>query len=393
MGEIRPGVHALLIGVSDYPALPDDDADPPVPHHLGLIKLASPALTVHRIHQWLLRRQHFLPRPLATCRVLVSPSPGEVAVSAALGDVVERARRSDVVNAIIAWRRDLSRHPDNIGLFYFAGHGVKRERRDDVLLLEEFGSNENRILQHAIDTTSLIDGMAPSKQFPNIARTQLYFFDACRVQPKIFRDYETVAVDPIWDTTVLSAEDNRSMLVIYTTLPGAEAYGPPNDQSLFSRALIRCLDGTAAESFDPAMRDWAVTATSLAGHIATELDSVNIEYKRTQNAEVGRTPKQRIALNRLERPPEVTINLTIAPVAARDYTQVQVLDGKRDRDALALPFPVDPIPFSGTLDAGLYRIVTCDPRPTPEWAPQQQLLCATPQILDWPLEISPLKDD
>jgi Caspase domain len=386
-----PSIHALLIGVSDYPALYEHKDDPAPDHHLGLRKLRSPALTVYRIHEWLERRREFLPLPLASLRVLVSPSASELEIAPALEKWSERADLANTLSAIEQWREKLAHNPESIALFYFAGHGVKRERRDDVLMLDGFGSTPMRILRHAIDSISLIDGMAPSKQFPDIARNQLYFFDACRVKPALFKNYENVEPDPIWDKTELNKKDDRSMLILYTTVAGAEAYGRSDEQSLFSRALIQCLDGAAAESADAGLMKWSVTGTSLAKHLQTQLDKVNREYKLTQLVQVGKSPVRDFVLNRLETPPAVNVCLQIEPEAASAWAKVQVFD-QQDTTAWKLPFPVKPLPHPGTLPAGMYVVRATDCREDPESAVGGWFRQATPQITDWSIPIIQFKN-
>jgi hypothetical protein len=288
------------------------------------------------------------------------------------------------------WREKLARNPNSIAFFYFAGHGVKRERRDDVLLLDGFGRKSPRILKHAIDSTSLTDGMAPSTQFPNLARTQLYFFDACRVKPSLFKKYERMEPDPIWDKTEMAKQDDRSMLILYTTVAGAKAYGRSDDQSLFSRALIRCLDGAAAESSDAGLKDWSVTGMSLANRLQTQLDIVNQEYKSAQLAEVGKSPTRDFVLNRLETPPPVKVRLQIEPEAARAWAKIDVLD-YQETSAWELPFPVKPLPHRGTLSAGMYMVRAKDCREDPEWASGSCIQQATPKINDWSIRILPSK--
>ena len=48
----EPGVHALIVGVSDYSNLAGYD-DPAREQHWGMKKLGSAALSAYRIHQWL----------------------------------------------------------------------------------------------------------------------------------------------------------------------------------------------------------------------------------------------------------------------------------------------------------------------------------------------------
>ena len=72
-----PGLHAFITGVSDYPYLSEpaaasrDDLSAP---HFGLRKLASPALSAYRIARALRLWSPTLTVPLATIRLLLSPS-------------------------------------------------------------------------------------------------------------------------------------------------------------------------------------------------------------------------------------------------------------------------------------------------------------------------------
>jgi Caspase domain len=386
---MTPKLHALFIGVSDYSNLCDEDDGSGPERHLGLHKLRSPALTAYRMHEWLKRREQFLPLPLGSCRMLLSPSQSELSNCASLITYSTRATLDNTLSAIDEWRTALADNPENIGFFYFAGHGVKRERRDDVLLLEGFGEKPNRILGHCIDSTSLVDGMAPSREFPNIARTQLYFFDACRVKPAVFKKYEKTEAEPIWDQTELSRKDDRAMLILFTTVAGAKAYGIPGEQSAFSRALIRCLDGAAAESSDPELTNWSVTGLSLAKHLQTQLDQINREYQVEQLVEVGKTPVRDFLLNRLDGPPLVNVSLQIEPERAREYAEVCVLD-HQDKTAWRVPFPVKPLPHPGTIPAGMYTVTTADRREAAEWTSSRRALQATPTINKWTLKVAPI---
>ena len=78
----RPGLHALLIGVSDYPNLPPA-SDTPKPDaglpDLGLRPLSGTARSADALAQWIVANPDRFDRPLATCRLLISPSAAELA--------------------------------------------------------------------------------------------------------------------------------------------------------------------------------------------------------------------------------------------------------------------------------------------------------------------------
>ena len=126
----QPGMHALVVGVSAYPHLAGG-ADP-VADPWGMGQLTSTASSAHMIFEWLKAAQ--LSVPLATCRLLLSPSPGE----AALSGVAEPATVDNLLREADAWRRDASTNRDNATLFYFAGHGIQRTKEDAVLCLQDF---------------------------------------------------------------------------------------------------------------------------------------------------------------------------------------------------------------------------------------------------------------
>ena len=71
-----PGVHLLIVGVSDYLNLPDHD-DVPREETWFLTKLSSPALSAFKIYQFLTAKDS-LALPLKTARLLLSPSQVEL---------------------------------------------------------------------------------------------------------------------------------------------------------------------------------------------------------------------------------------------------------------------------------------------------------------------------
>ena len=72
----RPATHALVIGTSWYDNLPED---PLLTGPLGLSQLDCAAMAAYSIASWLKAEYHNLEAPLATIRLLLSPSPSEIA--------------------------------------------------------------------------------------------------------------------------------------------------------------------------------------------------------------------------------------------------------------------------------------------------------------------------
>ena len=77
----RVGIHALIVGVSDYTYLPGDD-DPPDARKFGMKKLKAPSFGAFRFLQWLKTadREARLAQPLASYDVVLAPSVEEKTV-------------------------------------------------------------------------------------------------------------------------------------------------------------------------------------------------------------------------------------------------------------------------------------------------------------------------
>lgn len=168
----KPGLHAFIVGVSGYPHLPASENEPSNPQGLGMRRLTSTSLTAQVMYRWLFDRdaKGLLPVPLATCRLLLSPSTTELAIDQTLGNA-PAATVDNFLQAADAWRTDAASDQKNVTLFYFAGHGVQREKGDAVLLLEEFGNGLGPTLLKAVDMHSIVYGMTTSATRPNMAQT------------------------------------------------------------------------------------------------------------------------------------------------------------------------------------------------------------------------------
>lgn len=243
----QPGVHALIVGVSEYVNLPTDPDDR-LPRHYGLGRLNSAALAARRFFEWLVAADVSgrLEQPLATCRLLLSPSPGEVAVHPPVQQADARASVSAFLSHATEWRKDAASHRDNITFFYFAGHGLQRKPGEVTLLLDEFGTDVGGALVHSVDINNVYYGMAPSRTFANIARTQYYFVDACRTLPDNTDDLDELHPTQVFSSR-LSKTDDRAAPILFATPPGDETTGIRRIGSVFGEALIECLDGDAGD--------------------------------------------------------------------------------------------------------------------------------------------------
>ena len=349
-----PGVHALIAGVSAYPHLPGGTAAP-APDDYGMRQLSSTALTAYRMYRWLMDRKDHFQVPLATVRLLLSPAPGEIAAEPGINGAGEACTLEHFQSDAKDWRTDAGAHADGYTFFYFAGHGVQRSRGDQVMLMEDFGDGLGGTLAKSVNTKNIYFGMARSDTRPSIAQNQLYFVDACRVLPSKFLNFEQMPTGVVWDVE-LPGVDERRAPIFYAALPGDKAYAVAGDQTLFSKALLSCLNGGAGELDDTdGQEHWHVTMQSLSEALPTVIDDLNETFGADQEFTVDGVGRD-VTFHLLDGPPDVDVVLDIAPEAALQVVQVQILDSA-GQPAAQFPVPLAPHPYKCTLKAGTTRLV------------------------------------
>jgi hypothetical protein len=355
----EPGVHALIVGVSRYPFLAGGDTPVADPWDLG--QLTSAASSAHAMFEWL--KQARLPVPLATCRVLLSPSSS--VSEAPLAGLTEEATFDNVFAEAHAWRQDAASHQSNITLFYFAGHGVQRDKEDAVLCLHDFRQPPSTapVLRRAIDLATLRAGMSPSSSQPEIARTQFYFVDACREQPKQTEKFKDLKTGDLWDIE-LDGQDDRCSAIYYASISNQVASAVPGGQTLFNQALIACLRGEAGDSLgydDAGEAVWGVTVESLNTALRDKLELINRDVGGDQTYTTGGQFKPaRICL--LEEPPAVTVTLEVDPEQACLVSKLTITDNNQVSKSYSPPLNH---PIEDTLAAGLYTVVVSFVPPAP----------------------------
>jgi hypothetical protein len=250
-----PGVHALVIGVGHY-ALPGWQ-------HPGAVQSAT------MFCEWLLHppNREALPVPLASVELLLSAdeSGGEFQ-----GYRIDRCTIENVRRAVRAWIDLASKDRSGMTLFYCNGHSFLRGRDEWMLLLDRFGEGEHEeekwTGEHVVSLLELFHLMAPSRSRPNMARTQLYFFDT---GPGIF-DRHRIAPRQLFAYPSEKEPDDRIAPIFSAAVPGGYASGRPGGPSYFLEALLAGLDGKAAQptgGYRNGEVAWAVTLNSLARYL------------------------------------------------------------------------------------------------------------------------------
>ena len=375
----QPGMHALVVGVSAYPHLAGG-ADP-VADPWGMGQLTSTASSAHMIFEWLKAAQ--LPVPLATCRLLLSPSPGE----AALSGVAEPATVDNLIREADAWRRDASTNRDNATLFYFAGHGIQRTKEDAVLCLQDFRRTPGPALRHAVDLATIRAGMSPAPARNDIARTQFYFVDACRVQPAEQSKFEPMETSTVFDRD-LGGQDDRAAPIFYSSISNHMAQALPGAQTLFSNALLDCLRGAGGDSLgeDAAGNPrWGVSVAGLHRALGIRIDDLNRQFGADQTYTTGGQFAD-VTICLLPSAPMVDVALSIEPEGACAVGQLVVLaDG--NVVTVTRPAPLSPHPVRERIPAGLYNVLLSFNPPAPPFVDRARFQTARAPRADWKVRV------
>jgi hypothetical protein len=366
----EPGFHAFIVGVSRYPHLPNGGGAPAA-NSFGLKQLTSTALSAYRVHQWLLRHRALLPRKLATVHLLLSPSPKEIQIEpdlSALGDI--RASRESFGVDAERWRERARTTNDAFAFFYFAGHGIARKKGDTVLLCDDFAKpGSGGTLNNAVDHDHLFNGMSPTKRIGDaIARRQVYLVDACRTDLPTAGQVEEPNVPDLWDIE-LGGTDNREAPIFFATIPGAEAMALDGVQTLFSQALLACLDHDALRPLDEVDANgsprYGATAYALEAALKPQFARLNATHTTTQQHTLGGRVSN-LTLRYVDGPPAVDVHVQVDPEADAGNVAYLVEDAQ-GQNVFEVP-AVTANPFSHELPAGTYRFSASVPNPQPPFA-------------------------
>lgn len=356
----EPGLHALIAGVSAYPYQQERSSNrrTGVNFHINqMARIDSAARTAYKIYHWLLERRKYLPVPLASIRLLVSPSSTE---ENEIYDAQPKLREKDAhctwVNFYTAanqWQEDASSHADNMTFFYFAGHGIELSRNTQALLLEDCGNPDHEELTKAADFMSIYEGMKVSTTRPNMAKTQLYFVDTCRQ-----RFDQQTKPSPVFHDILNKHLDRRFAPIFYATSPGCFAHTIRGEQTVFSKALLNFLEDYGGEKIENDEDSqgqvkrwkWHVTFAHLQDIQPQITELINQlrgsdEPELEQDMMIDKYTPRKTTFVYLDKPPKTNLILKIDPHSALDHIQVQIKNGKK------------PIPLAAPIHPNLYKVL------------------------------------
>jgi hypothetical protein len=245
VGVDKPGLHALLIGLSDYKYLSNDNKP------FGFKKVQGPAASALTLAHWLDQADAagILGLRLKTMRLLWMPSSAEKAPNSSLAVAASSLADAESARVTIeAWRDDCNSHQENVALFYFAGHGINAATDDVYLAMGDVGhpGDSADSIRRCIRVQSIFMAMAPSTRQMNMALKQFYFIDACRT----FSNVE----DPTADTKIggnklgrNDADAKRAAPIYFGANSGEPAFSDDATGTRFGKALLSVLNNSSAD--------------------------------------------------------------------------------------------------------------------------------------------------
>jgi len=304
--------------------------------------------------------------PLATCRLMISPSAEETKMEPKLQELTVSCNVDDFLRSANEWRWDAQNHKDNITFLYFAGNGFELSKSNPIIMLQDFGNGIGPALRGSITAKNLFYGMGPTSAQPDIARTQLYFIDTDRLYPRVFQSYEEINTTAVFDALPLGIDD-RDAVIFYSTISGKGTYAYDGEPTFFSHALLKCLEGAAAvpgETDQEGMLRWHVSITSLMNGLNQVLPDLLQDSGFNQLFEVGGQVRDSIICY-LDAPPVVDLAIEVDPIEALAVSHVEMLN-ETSVEVFKHDAPLQPHPYQIQLPGGYYtlriRIVPSDPR-------------------------------
>lgn len=237
-----PGVFALVIGVSDYLYLREDQNS----MHMGSLYVS--ALTAFQFFQWLASVYRLEGVPVASCRLLLAPTEAELAFEPRLAQHSLVPNFENCSEAIVHWFSDMEQLSPGVAehsrsLFFYSGHGLEVTEEMQVLLPQDYLRPPVRQYNRAIGTNNLRRGLKALK-----VNRHFLFMDACRNDHDNLRQQDPLEGSLILNQVVGAARNPRCLVpLFFSSSAGTESFQPRDPKegiSLFGSALLEGLRGT-----------------------------------------------------------------------------------------------------------------------------------------------------
>jgi hypothetical protein len=301
-----PATHGLVVGVGDY-CFVDDPTRPRV-SAMGLPRLTSPPVSARLFADWLVSKHRNAAAPLGSVELLLSePLPRYRSPDGSIDVEVEGATMANFECAWDRWFARCNAHEGNVAIFYFCGHGLHKTHL--ALLLDDFGENENRMFDNAVDFDASHDGMMTSCR----AKVQCFFADACRQVPYAILERENVQGKVLADRIITDNQASDAPRY-FATLPTDAAYGQSGQATVFTQAVLQALNGAGSSELNGR---WTVQSGRLQ-------DGIREAMRRLQK-QLGAPPQRPVQggsvsgdtiLHELTDAPRVPVTVELTPAGA-----------------------------------------------------------------------------
>ena len=369
--------HALVVGVSRYANLPAKGGPASADEFkMGLKQAETPVAGAFAFAKWLRDVMVNPAAPLSTLRLLLSPSQLELQADADLANAaptVEAATTPNVRKALLEWWTECRGDPKGIAVVYMSGHGVQLSKTDSYVLLEDFGADPS-----ALDYSVDVGGVFRSMGGATMPQTQLYFIDACRIQPDLFARYRT-AGKGIAPPEPLIGPDDRAAPVYFSASPDRPALGQPGKGTLFAQALEDALAASGSEGSPDDQDRWYISTYSLAQALGDRVEELAQDIGEVQYVVVGGQVRD-APIHFFPGPPDVPVTIELDPETAAAIARFDLWQGDRQRAVLQAS-AFNPYPAVCTIPAGSYSIdVTINPPTDPYVSRQGVAVPAYPHL-------------
>ncbi len=334
--EGSPGIHALLIGVGNYPELKPRRAPVHQAPPMVLDDLTSPQKSVKALAAWIETGLNITNLPLRSLRVLCS-SPDEAPPWPDCEPSIDNIEQD-----VHAWFDDVNSHEDNLALFYFCGHGL---RVGDIhaVLAQDFGTRHQSLFQRSFDPESFADSMRKAK-----ARRQIFLVDACSSSTPATEQYEGIS-----PRTLIEAERHKHLGVVKQTYLrasefGLDAYGTDEGPTLFVSAFLQAMKGAATLPSDAGR--WVVKTNALRTALNWIIQRQG--HSLHQEVDYGARMSADIPFHELIGLPRVPVEVVCSPSNVSVTASLHI-DGEKSCEPSQSPWLVD-------LNRGAYEFSAVD---------------------------------
>jgi hypothetical protein len=247
---------------------------------------------------------------------------------------------SNILKAFSKWEDRCNALAGNIAFFYFAGHGMSTASQ--YLLAADFGNPAlSRLWTNCIDFDGFRVGMRANK-----ADTQLFFVDACREVPIDALIQSNPSGNPLCDGATTLDKVSASA-TYYAAAEGRQAYGPANDITFFSQAVLSSLGGAGAKKMNGV---WVVDTFTLANSIGQILATLASLHKQPLTC----NPDPQGELARIHFPPTAVVHTRIGCKSIQANSEAEI--HLQRQAASHHSARGDPRPWTGKVEPGDWDI-------------------------------------